>query len=103
MGVNRITESWGTDGYYGLAQKVLWPYIRSDQYPNTPEMIVFKPSAHMAVRQEQIQLRSQGTYESMLQQVRYINSVPNHLDARQSCCALEVCGICYLETHQNYH
>jgi hypothetical protein len=45
MGVNRITESWGTDGNHGLAQKVLWPYIRSDQYPNPPEMIVFKPSA----------------------------------------------------------
>ena len=89
LGVSRINESWGTNGYHGLAQKVLWPYIRSDQYPNPPEIIAFKPSAHMAVRQEQIQLRSQGTYEAMLQQVRYTNSVPNHLDARQMCCALE--------------
>ena len=62
LGVSRISESWGTDGYHGLAQKVLWPYIRSDQYPNPPEIIAYKPSAH---------------------------SGPNHLDARQMCCALE--------------
>ena len=34
-------------------------------------------------------MRSRGTYESMLQQVRYINSVNHFLDARQICCALE--------------
>jgi hypothetical protein len=41
----------------------------------------------MAVRQEQIQLRSRGTYEVTTGTIHH--SVPNHLDARQICCALE--------------
>jgi Protein of unknown function (DUF3431) len=89
FGVSLISEPWGKDSYHGAAQKFLWPYIRSDEMPDPPEFVQFKPSAHMAVRREQIQLHTQHTYNAMLQQVRYTNTVPDHLDSRQLCCALE--------------
>ena len=89
FGVSKISQPWGTDVNHGAAEKILWPYIRTDEMPNPPEKVVFKPSAHMAVRREAIQRRKRETYYAMLQQVRHTSHVPDHLEARQFCCALE--------------
>lgn len=89
MGVPTLIDNFGKDGYHGLAQKMLWPYFRTENMTRPPNRISFKPSANMAVRREAIRLRSKSTYEALLKQARYSKDVPEHLDSRRVCCAME--------------
>jgi hypothetical protein len=89
FGVTTITEKFGSDGYHGLGQKILWPYFVTKNMTHPPDKISFKPSANMAVRREAILSRTKSTYEALLNQARYARNVPDHLDSRQICCAIE--------------
>lgn len=89
-GVRTKEENFGGDPAHAMAQKVLWPFLRSDDNPNPPEVINYKPSAHFAVRKEAIQSRPKSTYEALLKLVRYSKDVPGHyLDSRRLCWSME--------------
>lgn len=89
LGVSTKEELWGTDSYHGDSEKILWPYLRTDSVPRPPTVIKYKPSGHMAVRKEAILSRSKETYGALLQQVRYARDVPQWLNSRMLCCAME--------------
>jgi Protein of unknown function (DUF3431) len=102
FGVTEIEEEWGTDPSHGPAMRVLWPYFAkpmpgtnppSSSLDAPPTELTFKPSAHFAVRREQIQMRPKSTYFALLQQLRFANTVTDekshNLEARDYCCAME--------------
>jgi len=89
MGVTTRSEPFGEDNYHGLAQKILWPYLQTKNMSSPPKYINYKPSAHFAVRRQAIHSRSKSVYEAILNQTRHSRNVPNHLDSRQVCCAME--------------
>jgi hypothetical protein len=89
LGVSTVTEGFGTSEYYGLAQKILWPYFQTKNMTRSPEQITFKPSGHFAVRRQAIRSRTKSTYEALLAQARYSRNVRDHQDSRQICCAME--------------
>jgi hypothetical protein len=89
FGTGTLRDFFGKDIYHGEAQKVLWPYLRTEKSPLPPTQIVYKPSAHMAVRKEAILARSRETYGALLQQARFSKDVGSWKDSRQICCAME--------------
>ncbi|CAB9519782.1 expressed unknown protein [Seminavis robusta] len=111
LGKLEIMEKWGKDPYWGLAQKILWPYFavpvpnkdnnntstsmipleqQKMKLPRHPQKTSFKPSAHFAVHKQQIQKRPQSTYWAILQQSRFASQVKDsYPNARQFCCAME--------------
>jgi len=89
FGVQTIRECFGTDGYHGGAQKMLWPQFRTENITKPPKHMFFKPGANMAVRREQIHWRPKSTFEALLKQSRYSRDVPGHYDSRQICTAIE--------------
>lgn len=89
FGTGTLIDIFGMDQYHGAYEKVLWPFFRSEILPQPPKEIIFKPSAHMAVRKEAILQRSRETYGAILQQARYSRDVDSWQDSRPLCCAME--------------
>ncbi|CAB9519781.1 expressed unknown protein [Seminavis robusta] len=102
FGVTEMGEPWGADWYHGDAMHTVWPCFSIPHYNQhgeiiqleslkPPKLISFKPSAHFAVRKEQIQKRPQSTYWALLQQVQLSRQTKgqHYPDARQFCCAME--------------
>ena len=89
FGTGTRRDAFGEDEYHGEAQKMLWPFFRTEKMPYPPKQIIFKPSGHMAVAKEAIQKRSRDTYGAILQQARYSTDVSFWQDSRQVCCAME--------------
>jgi Protein of unknown function (DUF3431) len=102
LGVTTFGEQWGKQSYHGAAMKILWPYFaKVDPHSHPPVVrldppptnFTFKPSAHFAVRKEQLLIRPKATYYAMLQQFRFAGKVNGrdnkYMRARQFCCAME--------------
>lgn len=73
---------------------ITWPFLKSHLVPDPPDLIVTKPSAHMAVRREQIHSRNQSTYQDLLHMLRnHEKFVPGNTTRwralRAFCCQLE--------------
>ena len=69
---------------------IIWPFLKSPLVPDPPDHFVTKPSAHMAVRREQIHFRNLSTYQDLLYMLRnHKKFVPENIDLRDVCCQLE--------------
>ncbi|CAB9526013.1 expressed unknown protein [Seminavis robusta] len=105
FGIKELAEWWGRDPNHGQAMKILWPLFRlsansllgggtmsedaTRKVPKPPIQLTFRPSAHFAVRKEQIQMHPQSTYYALLQQLRHSNLIGDYPGAREFCCAME--------------
>ena len=90
LGVSRYEPQLSTE-----LQNFIWPYLKSPLVPDPPDHFVTKPSAHMAVRREQINSRNLSIYQNLLYMLRnHEKFVPDNttrgwMDSRDFCCQLE--------------
>jgi hypothetical protein len=100
FGILEIKEVWGQAEYHGKAQKELWPFYATQENPQPPQTVTFKPSANMAVRKERILLRPLDVYRGLKRHVHHNRHITNGIgDARQYCCApWNANDTCYLES-----
>jgi hypothetical protein len=91
LGVSRYEGQLSTE-----LQNIIWPYLKSPLVPDPPDHFVTKPSAHVAVRREQIRSRNLSTYQDLLYMLRnhekFVpeNSTRGWMDSRDFCCQLEL-------------